>query len=302
MLGATSARTPRELARVRRALGERRRFGAAAALRHNRAMYAQCPECLTIYKLRAEALAAARGRARCGSCGAEFDTLATLVDDLPPEPFSSLKRRPSGAPLPQLNVPAARPPSQQRELFVAFDDARARREEPPPSFARSASRAAAASAPRAGWGWSVGSAALLLALGAQLAWAWRAPLLADPGVLALANATCERLGCSLPAVADRSRIVLMARDVRPHPSVAHALIISATLSNDAPFAQPYPVVEITLSDVNEKRIALRRFAPRDYVGDLRAMERGLPAGGTASLSLEVEDPGNNAVAFEFRFL
>jgi predicted Zn finger-like uncharacterized protein len=266
-------------------------------------MYAQCPECLTIYKLRADALATARGRARCGSCGAEFDTLATLVDELPPEPFNTLKRRPANATLPQLNMPAARPPSQQRELFVAFDDARAHREPAsPPSFARAATRAAAASAPRAGWGWSLGSVLLLSALGAQLAWAYREPLLAQPRVLATASAVCARLGCTLPVVADRSRIVLMARDVRPHPSVPHALIISATLSNDAPFAQPFPLVEITLSDVNEKRIALRRFAPQDYVGDLRVIGRGLPAGGTASLSLEVEDPGNNAVAFEFRFL
>ncbi|MCE3004232.1 MAG: DUF3426 domain-containing protein [Xanthomonadaceae bacterium] len=266
-------------------------------------MYAQCPECLTIYKLRAEALAAARGRARCGSCGAEFDTLATLVDELPPEPFNTLKRRPGSAPLPQLNMPAARPPSQQRELFVGFDDARARRDPaPPPSFARASTRAAIASAPRAGWGWTAGSLLLLATLGSQLAWAFREPLLAEPGVLAAASAACERLGCSLPVVADRSRIVLMARDVRPHPSVPNALIISATVSNDAPFAQPYPVVEITLSDVNEKRIALRRFAPAEYVGDLRAIGRGLPAGGTASLNLEVEDPGNNAVAFEFRFL
>jgi predicted Zn finger-like uncharacterized protein len=265
-------------------------------------MYTQCPECLTIYKLRADALAAARGRARCGSCGAEFDTLATLTDELPPEPFNTLKRRPADAPMVQLNVPAARPPSQQRELFVAFDDARARREAAPPAFARAGAAARAAAAPPAGWGWSAGSVVLLLALGAQLAWAWREPLLANPRVLAVATATCERIGCSLPAVADRSRILLMARDVRPHPSVPHALIISATLSNDAPFTQPYPTVEITLSDVNEKRIALRRFAPAEYVGDLGALSRGLPAGGTASLSLEVEDPGNNAVAFEFRFL
>jgi len=281
--------------------------GWRAALRHNQGMYAQCPECLTIYKVRADTLAAARGRARCGSCGAEFDTLATLTDELPPPPFSTLRRRPAGAPLVQLNVPAARPPSQQRELFVAFDESRTRREPTraaqaaTPSFARGAARAGIATHAD-GRGWAIGSIALLLLMGAQLAWAWREPLLADPRVLAAAKAACERIGCTLPTVADRSRILLLARDVRPHPSVPHALIISATLSNGAAFAQPYPTVEITLSDINEKRIALRRFAPSEYVGDLRALADGLPAGGTAGLSLEVEDPGNNAVAFEFRFL
>jgi hypothetical protein len=80
------------------------------------------------------------------------------------------------------------------------------------------------------------------------------------------------------------------------------LIISASMINQAPFGQPYPTVEITLSDVNERRIALRRFAPEEYLSDLRALAAGLPAGGSASLSLEVEDPGKDAVAFEFRFL
>jgi predicted Zn finger-like uncharacterized protein len=269
-----------------------------------RAMYSQCPECLTIYRLRADALAQGRGRARCGSCGAEFDLFAALTDELPAEPFTALKQRSAGTTLPQLNMPAARPQSQQRELFVEFDEARARRDakETTPAFARARGSDRAPRLPEGSWGWVAGCAALLLLLAGQLAWAWRAPLLANPDMLRFAQGACARLGCSLPAVADRTQIVLMARDVRPHPSVPHALIISATVSNQAAFAQPYPTVEITLSDVDERRIALRRFAPEEYVGDLRALGKGLPAGSTASLSLEVEDPGKDAVAFEFRFL
>jgi predicted Zn finger-like uncharacterized protein len=265
-------------------------------------MYAQCSECLTIYKVRADALVQGRGRVRCGSCGAEFDTLATLTDELPPEPYTTLKRRSVSGTLVQLNMPAARPQSQQRELFVEFDEAKARRDakQATPAFTRP--RRPLAPGPSAGWGWIVGSIALLLGLGAQAAWAARERLLAEPQVLEFVMAACERLGCSLPAVPDRSRIVLTARDVRPHPSVPAALIISASMINQAPFAQPFPTVEITLSDVNERRIALRRFAPEEYLGDLRAMAAGLPAGGSASLSLEVEDPGKDAVAFEFRFL
>jgi len=265
-------------------------------------MYAQCSECLTIYKVRADALVQGRGRVRCGSCGAEFDTLATLTDELPPEPYTTLKRRSISGTLVQLNMPAARPQSQQRELFVEFDEAKAKRDtnQPTPAFTRL--RRPLALGPSAGWGWLAGSALLLLVLAAQLAWASRERLLAEPKVLAFVMAACERLACSLPAVPDRSRIVLTARDVRPHPSVANALIISASMINQAPFGQPYPTVEITLSDVNERRIALRRFAPEEYLSDLRALAAGLPAGGSASLSLEVEDPGKDAVAFEFRFL
>ncbi len=261
-------------------------------------MYTQCPECMTIYRLRAEHIAAGRGRARCGTCGAEFDILAVLVDELPAESTTSLKRRSGTATPPLLNVPAARPQGRQRELFVEFDDGRrARHRIEVPTFAKRAPRSAPAS-----WGWHAASCLLLLALAAQLAWQYRAELLREPRIAALARNACDRLSCTLPMVEDRARIALMARDVRPHPSEPHALIITATLANQAPFAQTYPIIEITLSNVNEQRIAMRRFRPEEYVGDLATLARGLPAEGTATLSLEVEDPGQDAIAFEFRFL
>ena len=65
--------------------------------------------------------------------------------------------------------------------------------------------------------------------------------------------------------------------------------------------QAFPTVEITLSDLDEKRIAMRRFQPREYLGDTRALGAGLAAGASTSLVFEVADPGRNAVAFEFKF-
>jgi len=263
-------------------------------------MYAQCPECLTVYKLRAEQLAQGRGRARCGTCAAEFDAFATLVDELPATAFTSLKRRNPGTELPQLSVPALRPQTEQRELFVDFDRTMRADRADAPSFAHGGRRRAPV-AP-GGWRWPLAGAALALLLGAQIAWAERTRLLADLRVHAFAESACERLGCTLPALDDRNRIALMARDVRPHPSVPHALIISATLANQAPFAQSFPVVEITLSDVEQRRIAMRRFRPDEYLGESEAIRAGLAAGATTTFSLEVEDPGRDAVAFEFRFL
>jgi hypothetical protein len=78
-------------------------------------------------------------------------------------------------------------------------------------------------------------------------------------------------------------------------------LITASLRNDAIFAQPYPVVSITLSDANGKRLAMRRLRPGEYLSDSGALQRGLPPGATAALMLEVEDPDGKAVAFEFGF-
>ncbi len=80
-----------------------------------------------------------------------------------------------------------------------------------------------------------------------------------------------------------------------------ALIISATVRNDAEVAEAFPVVEITLSDLDETRIAMRRFQPREYVSDPRNIAAGLAPGATTALVFEVADPGKNAVAFEFKF-
>ncbi|HVF35211.1 MAG TPA: DUF3426 domain-containing protein, partial [Candidatus Saccharimonadia bacterium] len=153
-----------------------------------------------------------------------------------------------------------------------------------------------------GIGWHLGGLLLLLALGAQWAWLERARLLSNPTVLRYVEAACTRLGCTIPTVRAEQRIALLARDVRPHPSVAGALVISATLANQAPFPQPYPLVEITLADPNDLRIAMRRFRPDEYIVDGATLARGLAPGATSAISFEVEDPGKNAVAFEFKFL
>ena len=276
-------------------------------------MYAQCPECLAIYKLGAAPLSAARGRVRCAGCAAEFDALLTLTDELPPSHVRVLPHHAPGT-APLLSVPAMRPQTPQRELFVTFDPDEPARRAPDtrPDTTIRADRAAAPSfvrqargrrAPRSGGaGWTAGVVVLLLALLAQWAWLERARLLEQPQVLRFAERACATLGCTVPAVRDQRRIALLARDVRPHPTVAGALVISATLANQAPFAQPYPVVEITLADPNELRIAMRRFRPDEYISDGEALARGLAPGANAAITFEVEDPGKNAVAFEFKFL
>jgi len=165
-----------------------------------------------------------------------------------------------------------------------------------PRFARETRRGGA---PR--WPWLVACLILLLLLCAQLAWAKRDDLVADTTAGPWLRQLCAGLGCELPLVQDTRRLHLLARDVQAHPSVPGALLISATVRNDAAFDQPWPVVVVTLSDVDGKRLAMRRLRPSEYLGDGTTSAHGLPAGGNAALVLEVEDPGNKAVAFEIGF-
>lgn len=80
-----------------------------------------------------------------------------------------------------------------------------------------------------------------------------------------------------------------------------ALIISATLVNDAGFTQPFPVLEISLGDLQGRQVALRRFRPAVYLPDSVNVEAGMAPDSRVQVSLEVVDPGKSAVAFEFAF-
>ncbi len=262
-------------------------------------MYTQCPECLTIYKIDADVLARAHGSVRCGHCAAAFDALETLAETLPEEPVHELAAQPGDADIPQLAVPALRPARSTQHSILFDPDDRPRHHRPStPAFARTRRQQPATR----NWPWTLGVVVLTLCLLAQTAYAERAVVLSDARVRPWLDQLCARLHCSLPLRHDPAKLELLSRDIRPHPSVPNALIISATLRNDAKFAQAFPDVQITLSNLDENRVAMRRFRPREYLPNAQSLAAGLAPGATAALVFEVVDPGKNAVAFEFKFL
>ena len=111
---------------------------------------------------------------------------------------------------------------------------------------------------------------------------------------------CAGLGCTLPAWHDPAAMDVLTRDVRPHPSVPNALLISASFRNEARWKQSWPGLQLTLSDLDGQLIARRRFLPAEYLG-LGAPGQVIQPDQTASITLEVRDPGKQAVAFEFEF-
>lgn len=261
-------------------------------------MYTQCPECLSVFSVDARTLVQAHGFVMCGHCGTGFDCIATLVDQLPPEPFTTLPPNEQGVEPPRVELVVYRPKSGEES---------ASSENPPasddfadlivaPRFARNTR----ADKPRR-WPWIVACLLLLLGLAAQLGWALRDSLIADATLGPLLQEACAALPCRLPQVRDVSKLRLLARDVQTHPTVQTALLISATVRNDASFTQPWPVVTIRLSDGNGKVIAMRRLNPYEYLDDIDALRRGLAPGASTALVFEVEDPGHQAVGFEMGF-
>lgn len=277
-------------------------------------MYTQCPECLTVFSLDADALMSAGGHVRCGHCEQVFDALSCLATQLPPEPFLHLTAAvamPGPPPTLELAVYRPRPEPEPAAAVASETDLPSAWREPSPEdfaprFARGR-RARKERKPRNDdlsdrrWPWVTACVLLTLLLGAQVAWAQRNTLLTDPVVGGWMRQLCANLGCRLPLVRDVSRLHLIARDVEAHPSVHGALMISATMRNDAPFTQPYPVIGLVLSDAQGHRLAMRRLRPSEYLDDDQSLRAGMAPGATTAVVLEVEDPGKRAVAFEFGF-
>ncbi|MGH8123491.1 MAG: zinc-ribbon and DUF3426 domain-containing protein [Rudaea sp.] len=262
-------------------------------------MYTQCPECLTIYKISPQLLVQGRGSVSCGHCTAVFDALRTLTGHQPNEAVGQLAVQVTSAELPRLSTPMLRP---QLQGDLLGDDTSVMALAPPDAPAPEFARARKIKSGPPAWPWFSAIAVLVILLLAQIAYAERHELLRSASARPWLERVCAGLGCRLPLAHDPEALSLLSRDVRQHPSVANALIISAMLRNDARVVQAFPIVEITLADLDERRIAMRRFAPTEYVGDTRTIASGLPPGATSALVFEVADPGKNAVAFEFKFL
>jgi len=264
-------------------------------------MYAQCPECLTVFSFDSATVAQSHGSVACGKCGATFDCLPTLTEELPEETYETLPVHPTSPAPPVLMMSVVRASDDdavQAPLFSHGPDTPEPDAHGLPSFAQ---LKRLPERPRQALRWALACAALVLLLGVQLVWAERRALMQNAQFGPLLRTTCEELGCSLPLVPDVAKLQLISRDVRPHPSVPGALMISATVRNNARFAQPYPVITITLSDLDGNRVAMRRFRPSDYLDDPVLRAKGLAPGASAALVFEVKDPGKNAVAFEFGF-
>jgi hypothetical protein len=79
-------------------------------------------------------------------------------------------------------------------------------------------------------------------------------------------------------------------------------VIDVIIKNQASFPQPYPVVQLNFEDLNGNAIGSRRFAPNEYIGDKSIPLHSMPQNTPIHLTLEIVDPGRDAVNYQLLFL
>ena len=134
----------------------------------------------------------------------------------------------------------------------------------------------------------------------QLLLADRARLATDAGGRPVVAALCAVLRCSLPAWREPAAIAVEQRDVRPVPGRPGVLRASATIRNDGRWAQAWPRLVLTLSDVDGRALGMRAFEPAEYLA-APPQDVTIARGASASLLMDIVEPSPHAVAFNFSF-
>lgn len=149
--------------------------------------------------------------------------------------------------------------------------------------------------------WLSANAVLILLLAAQVAWIRFDELLANPRYRPALEFLCRHAGCALATFRDLAAIESEELSVRSHPTRADALQVDFIFRNTAELPQDFPLVELNFHDIGGRLLANRLFTPQEYLADdLRALEK-MPARVPVQVSLELLDPGPEAINYSLAF-
>jgi predicted Zn finger-like uncharacterized protein len=113
---------------------------------------------------------------------------------------------------------------------------------------------------------------------------------------------CAVTGCEIQSRRDIDKIKLLSHGIYSHPEIENALMIKASMVNRANFEQVYPIVQVSLGNIKGHTIALRRFGANEYLDAKQSLAKKMPIDKPVSIEIEVVDPGEKALAFEFKFI
>ncbi len=274
-----------------------------------------CTHCLARFRVTPQQLNAKQGKVRCGQCGkvfSGFEALERVPDDDTGSRLLAARQAQEAAGI----EPA---PESEEELLPELEavdvpaSERASGHEPeapreaPPAARRAAPRVLAepleeeeeAPAPTLSRAWSFGVVLLLLVIGAELAFAFRAPLAQRyPPLRPYLESTCARAGCTVPWPRDDRLLKLEDSELLEVPGRPGEIALGARIRNLAPVAQEYPHLELTLTDVSGQVAARRVLRPSDYLGHAARRDEVLAAGAEVAIQLRLQTPRIKPTGYE----
>jgi predicted Zn finger-like uncharacterized protein len=270
-------------------------------------MFTQCRGCGEIFRVVVDDLVTASAMVRCSSCGAVFNSLDTLSEYKPNENSDLILHENDNPPPllthefkqsviePQIQKPSS---DENDSITVQEDlDEGVTFNVKPDFVAENDEKKSSKSILM----WLLFTLVLIIVL------LWQAADAVKKGSLKLPEGEikqfiCEKIECysSVKTHSNLDKIALVSRSIREHPGRDNALIITTGIINSDSKAQPFPALEVKMSNLNGEVVAMRRFLPSEYLSD-DIIQQGMQPNVLIPITLELKSPGKNAVAFEVGF-
>jgi len=217
----------------------------------------QCPQCGTRFKVTGAQLDAHDGLVRCGRCHDVFDARKHLHDN-EPSPQLSLPIGPDSSGHPIGHSPARSIPELAAEPTTLAQQVR---------FVEELTDEVGAPAPRSSsWAGLLIAVSLAVMLLAQAAYHFRVELAARlPGIKPLLVEYCTLLDCTVPLPQKADLWIIESSELQADPEHSSIVTVHALLHNRAPYAQAFPSLELTLTNVQDQPVGRRVFRPTDYL-------------------------------------
>jgi predicted Zn finger-like uncharacterized protein len=153
----------------------------------------------------------------------------------------------------------------------------------------------------AGLLWGFGSLLLTLVLVLQGLWWQRQTLAADPTGLRLLQQVCAYAGCRVSPPRAPGHIEVLAHQLQERPDRPGVLHFQLRMISRARHAQPFPVVELQLSDHLNRPAGIGRFPPEQYLPGFRP-DQVMAPDTPVELELDLEEPGSGMIGYQIEFL
>lgn len=268
--------------------------------------HSQCPECRTVFTVTDKQLAQRKGLVRCGRCDAVFQAdenlvaqpaakndqqatdSATKAKNNKKKSVSSAKKEPSLAD--QSNTQSANQIADENEYNT-----------PLPTVSELIHGRKLGPRTRPVF-WGLGAAVMVIILAGQWMYFNRNELARDMQWASYVQLFCSTLHCTITPRHDVGLVELADTRVTPHPKFAKALRVKATLINRARYTQPYPLMEVTLTDTEGKVLARKRFTANEYLKNNKQVTVGLAPNVAKKAQMEITSPETAADGYEIRLL
>jgi len=146
--------------------------------------------------------------------------------------------------------------------------------------------------------WFAGSALMLGLLVAQARFFYLDDLAQSPSTRPVAQTLCRLTGCAVPDQKLTEQFRVVATDIRFHPDAPAAVRIRTRILNTAAIDQPFPDIQLTLTDKSGKVVGRRTFKPVHYLGRRFNPRDRISPEMVKQIDLDLMSPHADAIGFE----